>query len=65
MPLRRLFAGQLQRVIVPNEQDPADGDWQTPFMMQVSPVTSVSQAYLALTETRAQMPVSAMRAEMG
>ena len=46
----------LQRIIVPNEQDPADGDWQTPFMMQVSPVTSVSQAYFALTESRAQLP---------
>lgn len=40
----------IRRVIVPDEQDPADGDWQTPFLMQVSPVGSVEEAYLALTE---------------
>lgn len=41
----------IRRVIVPDEQDPADGDWQTPFLMQVSPVDSVEKAYLALTES--------------
>ncbi len=41
---------QIRRVIVPAEQDPADRDWQTPFLMQVSPVNSVEQAYRALTE---------------
>ncbi len=40
----------LQRVIVPDALDPADGDWSTPFMLQVSPVGSVSQAYQALTD---------------
>ena len=40
----------LARVIVPDERDAADRDWQTPFLMQVSPVRSVSQAYVALTE---------------
>ncbi len=40
----------IRRVVVPDEQDPADSDWRTPFLMQVSPVSSVPQAYAALTE---------------
>lgn len=43
-------AAHLRRVLIPEEQDPADSDWQTPFLMQVSPVRSVDQAYEALTE---------------
>jgi len=41
---------QLNRVIVPDEQDPTDRDWQTPFLMHVYPVESVFKAYNALTE---------------
>ena len=41
---------QLHRVLVPDEQDPTDRDWETPFLMQVSPVGSVLKAYAALTE---------------
>ena len=44
----------IRRVLVPDEQDPADPDWQTPFLMQVSPVGSVEKAYEALTD---QYPV--------
>lgn len=40
----------INRVLVPDERDVTDGDWQTPFLMQVSPVGSVAQAYKALTE---------------
>lgn len=43
-------AAHLRRVLIPEEQDPADPDWQTPFLMQVSPVGSVDQAYQALTD---------------
>lgn len=43
-------AAHLRRVLIPEEQDPADSDWQTPFLMQVSPVSSVDQAYEALTD---------------
>ncbi len=43
-------AAHLRRVLIPEEQDPADRDWHTPFLMQVSPVGSVDQAYEALTE---------------
>ena len=40
---------QLKRVIVPDEISPDDGDWQTPFLMHVSPVSSIQEAYLGLT----------------
>lgn len=51
VPLKVAAAGQahLHRVLVPEEQDTADGDWQTPFLMQVSPVGSVPQAFDELT----------------
>ena len=38
-----------QRVFVPSVYDERDGDWQTPFLMQVSPVSTVEEAYLGLT----------------
>jgi predicted S18 family serine protease len=41
---------RIRRVLVPDELDTADNDWRTPFLMQISPVGSVSQAYLALTD---------------
>lgn len=40
---------RLKRVIVPDEISPDDGDWQTPFLMHVSPVSSIQEAYLGLT----------------
>jgi predicted S18 family serine protease len=40
----------LRRVVIPEEMDMADPDWRTPFLMQISPVASVSQAYQALTD---------------
>lgn len=52
VPLKVAAADQahLRRVLVPDELDTADSDWRTPFLMQVSPVGSVSQAYFALTD---------------
>ena len=41
----------MRRVLIPDEQDVADEDWTTPFMVQVSPVRTVRDAYSALTET--------------
>jgi hypothetical protein len=38
-----------KRVLVPEEISISDGDWRTPFLMQVSPVGSLQQAYLGLT----------------
>jgi predicted S18 family serine protease len=43
-------AAHMRRVVVPDEMDVADGDWVTPFLVQVSPVRSVSEAYQALTD---------------
>jgi predicted S18 family serine protease len=39
----------IHHVLVPDEFDPSEPDWQTPFLMHVSPVDSVQQAYQALT----------------
>ena len=51
IPLKVEAAGlaHLKRVLVPEEMSPDDGDWTTPFLMQVSPVSSLQQAYLGLT----------------
>ena len=43
-------AMHFRRVIVPDSLDPTDRDWHTPFLMQVSPIQSVSAAYQALTD---------------
>jgi predicted S18 family serine protease len=42
-------AAQIHRVVVSDEVDPAEGDWHIPFLMHVSPVGSIQQAYMALT----------------
>lgn len=52
VPLKVTAAGDahMHRVLVPDELDEADSDWPTPFLVQVSPVGSLSQAYEALTD---------------
>lgn len=40
----------LQRILIPDEADATDPDWRTPFLMHVSPVASISDAYEALTD---------------
>ena len=40
----------MRRILIPEEPDIADQDWTTPFLIEVSPVRSVRQAYQALTE---------------
>ena len=40
---------RLHRVLVPEDKDPGDGDYPLPFLMQITPVGSVHQAYAALT----------------
>jgi hypothetical protein len=55
------YEAQLRRVLVPEEYDPTDGDWKTPFLMQVSPVGSVTKAYAALVEDDSTIiPVNAI-----
>ena len=41
---------RMHRVLIPEEQHVSDGDWRTPFLMQVSAVGTVSDAYQALTD---------------
>ncbi len=52
LPLKVAAANEahIRRVVIPDEMDVADADWRTPFLMQVSPVGSISQAYQALTD---------------
>jgi len=52
VPLKVAAANEahLRRVVVPEEIDMTDSDWRTPFLMQISPVASISEAYLALTD---------------
>jgi hypothetical protein len=39
----------IRHVIVPDEYDPDEPEWETPFLMQVSPVESLQQAYHTFT----------------
>ncbi len=52
VPLKVLAAktSHMRRVLIPDEADPADADWENPFLMQVSPVGTVAQAYKALLD---------------
>lgn len=58
VPLKIVAAHQehLRRVVIPEEFDVADGDWQTPFLMVVSPVKSLKHAYKALTDRPFSIP---------
>jgi predicted S18 family serine protease len=51
VPLKILaaHAQHYRRVLIPEEPDVADDDWETPFLMEVTPVGSITKAYLALT----------------
>ena len=44
------YEAHLRRVVVSEEHDPTDDQWETPFLMHVYPVGSVAKAYAALTE---------------
>lgn len=49
LKVKAAYRQHLRRILVPDAYSIVDGDWETPFLMQVSPVGSVSQAYEALT----------------
>ena len=40
---------RLDRVLIPEERDPSDGEWRTPFLMHVSQVGTLEKAYQGLT----------------
>ncbi len=50
LKLKAAHEHHLRRVLVPDEYDQADGDWNTPFLLHVSPIRSVTTAYRALTD---------------
>ena len=43
------YRQHFQRVFIPSDYDIEDGDWRTPFLMHVSPVSTINEAYLGLT----------------
>lgn len=43
------YAEHMDRIVIPEERDLRDDEWQTPFMMQVSPVSTLDKAYYVLT----------------
>ncbi|MDT3778830.1 hypothetical protein PJI16_14785 [Nitrospira sp. MA-1] len=49
LKIQAAYAEHIRRVIIPEERLPEDNDWQTPFLMQISPVNTVFQAYQILT----------------
>ena len=43
------YAEHMNRVLIPEEQDIGDGEWRNPFMMHISPISTIDKAYYALT----------------
>ena len=44
------YENHLLKVLIPEEIDVADGAWENPFLMVVSPVGTIQKAYHALTD---------------
>lgn len=51
LKLQAASTEHLHLVLVPEEYDTSDGDWEVPFMLHVSPVGTVRRAYQALTDS--------------
>ncbi len=49
LKLLAAYHENFQRVFVPSAYDEQDGDWRTPFLMHVSPVSTIDEAYQGLT----------------
>lgn len=43
------YQDHMNRILIPEERDATDDEWETPFMMHVSPVDTVDKAYYVLT----------------
>jgi hypothetical protein len=50
LKIEAAFQKHFRRVVVPDALDITDADWETPFMMHVSPTGSAAVAYQALTD---------------
>lgn len=44
------YSAHLNRVLIPEEYHPLDGEWRIPFLMHVSHVGTIAKAYQELTE---------------
>jgi predicted ATP-dependent protease len=49
LKIEAAYAKHIGRVIIPEDQVQEDNDWQNPFLMHISPVRTVLQAYQMLT----------------
>jgi Lon protease (S16) C-terminal proteolytic domain len=58
LKIEAAFQRDLHKVIIPEEIDIADGDWNTPFLMVVTPVGTIKKAYRALTDRSLEFPPS-------
>ena len=59
LKIQAAFAEHIPRVIIPDDRFPEDNDWETPFLMQISPVNTVLQAYQMLTGATLPRPEKA------
>jgi hypothetical protein len=56
LKIRAAYQRHYRKVVIPDELDVADGDWETPFLMEVTPVRSIHTAYFALTHRTLHPP---------
>ncbi len=49
LKIQAAYAEHIGRVIIPEDRFQEDNDWQNPFLMHISPVRTVPQAYQLLT----------------
>jgi hypothetical protein len=49
MKILAAYRNHFDRVLIPGDYDIREGDWHTPFLMHVSPVGTVDEAYFGLT----------------
>jgi hypothetical protein len=49
LKIQAAYAEHIRRVIISDECFQEDSEWQTPFLMHISPVQTISQAYRLLT----------------
>lgn len=49
LKIQAAHAEHIQRVIIPDARYLEDNDWENPFLMHISPVNTVGQAYRLLT----------------
>lgn len=50
------YENHLLKVLIPEEIDVADGAWENPFLMEVSPVGTIHKAYFGLTDRSLDNP---------